>query len=44
MYKRPSSGLHLGFSSGGGGGGGDKRDNHRIKWGKDCTSVFISQE
>ena len=35
----------LGFSSGGGGGGGGKRDSHRVKGGKDCTSVFfISQE
>ena len=24
--------------------GGDKRDNHRVRGGKDCTSVFISQE
>ena len=30
--------FHLGFSSGGG-----KRDNHRVKGGKDCTSVLSAK-
>ena len=39
MYMYMYAGFHLGFSSRGG-----KYDNHRVKGGKGCTSVFYQSE